>query len=88
MINQKGVTPLLLVLFAGFWIVFSITFLDKWYFKFNRPFLAERPVVTSQYLATIQDEIDITCTHPEDVDCGDSENEGDSVDPQTLASAD
>ena len=86
---------MVMVLFAGFWILFSIGFLDRWYFKLNKPFLASNPVITSEYLASQNDPIDYTCIDQDDVDCGiDNEgealllrNEGDGIQSNNLASA-
>lgn len=84
--DQSGIAPLVLVLFAGFWILFSIGFLDRWYFKINKTFIAQNPVVTSDYLASAQDEIDTICLDDEDVDCG-INGEGDDINSSALANA-
>lgn len=86
-LNQSGIIPLVLVLFAGFWILFSIGFLDRWYFKLNKPFLATNPVITSEYLASQNDSIDNICIDEDDVECGGSDSEGDGVQSNSLASA-
>lgn len=87
-INQRGIAPLFLVLFAGLFIFLSVTFLDKWWLKNpnEKTYLATKPnpVVTSQN----QEDLLVCSEDDEDdpVECP-LANEGDGIDPTQLASA-
>lgn len=87
--NGKGIiAPLFLVLFAGLFIFFSVTFLDRWWLKNpnEKTYLATRPnpVVTSQNQDTLSG-----CSEDDEDDPAECPlaNEGDGIDPTQLASA-
>lgn len=87
--NSRGIiSPLFLILFAGVFIFFSVTILDRWWLKNpnEKIYLATKPnpVVTSQN----QDELS-GCSEDSEDDpalCP-LANEGEGIDPTQLASA-